>query len=1379
MAKITYTLLDRAYNSIPENENYSSADLNLIDNYQINKNYSSDLHYIESHFYSLNNEKIFSVYDYNITSDVETDAEGKVSNITLEPEVLSAENGFSGVDHKIVFHFLNDLYTSNSEKQNFYISSISQDRSEILLHSEDIDVNKLINTTEDLKENISSKDYYDEYWLNLGNNDLFIITNIDVYETDDKYTIALKLYEPLPASFEIKQEVQVVEKVSDSVVVEVQVDVEEDPEVFPTLREANFDIDLDLNSTTPTEYFNYDELFSFSNLNSNREIFSYLKEKSVEINIDYSDYDNFINFSSATERLKNFKYKVQLIQTYQASKDQLVNTTNSSGSEAKYDNLIKGVVDNFDHYERYLYYESGSHAWPKSTTNKPHINLNTTESEASAWYSSQLISASNYDTSNYDVLTNTIPSYIAEDNNNNSALLFVHMIGQHFDNLWVYTKATTDKYDNDNRLNVGISKDLVKDALTSFGTKLYNSIEGSNDLFKYLVADTYDSGSSEEVVNTFTTVPGVSADAQPISRKNYEGELYKRIYHNLPYLMKTKGTERGLRALINCFGIPSDYLTIKEYGGEEVDSSKFVGYENTSNNKVRYETRISGSVGKVLTKDKSIQKTEVQRTQDIHRVEVGFSPADSINTYILSQLSATFDLDDYIGDPRDLHKSSYSDLFKLANSTLHNNVERTQLNDFVRVLKFYDNVLFKMIKDFIPAKATLDTGIIIKPHILNRSKIKSPIATGTREEYTGSIETAFTTGSQAGVYDDRSISYSTSHSLEIRTMTGSVLKPIIDESPMLNGELDGAHIEITDGELNDENIFKQVNVPFINYDIVKRDAGSGANYNPFNLSTQNTSSVAEDACLGGFNTFQTLYHDGEAEIPAVGDYVFPTIDSATGFDGQGNWWIAKDSNNNTFALRISGSGAKIGYVGTRTDCSTFDNTPPAGYSATWNMVPQNILNNNKSAVPFKIFGAEIGTTYNVTASLESAPNTKATKTGTITGTGAAGQLTDFESTLDCTSLSDGANVLLDITLVDGAGNRGGLAPTGPLGGSTLTASLKDTVVPSGYTARFVTSNFSTDQTVNDDGVFRIKVESIPNNDTGVIYYTLSSTGGGTYSSSTTYDTTGPGTSKNITVTSFQAQNLNNGTVSLTLRLRDTAGNEGAAATDSVTYTQVSGTMTVSGITDSTDLSYYAQSFTFSVNMTPNNASYTISDNQPWISVSGYSGTGDDSSVTATVTQNYGSFRLGTITLKAAGSGTTLDTIPVGQNAQCVAPSTLILMADGTLKKAGDLQIGDIVRTKHERSLEEVVAPVTEKSIYTNERVKVTIGDKEIVCSQKHRFYVDNKSDFVHADELEKGDILSGKEFISREEYSAGEVVKITIENAATYISEGILSHNIK
>ena len=45
-------------------------------------------------------------------------------------------------------------------------------------------------------------------------------------------------------------------------------------------------------------------------------------------------------------------------------------------------------------------------------------------------------------------------------------------------------------------------------------------------------------------------------------------EFYKRLYHNLPYLLKTRGTMRGLRALINCFGVPDTILRINEFGGE-------------------------------------------------------------------------------------------------------------------------------------------------------------------------------------------------------------------------------------------------------------------------------------------------------------------------------------------------------------------------------------------------------------------------------------------------------------------------------------------------------------------------------------------------------------------------------------------------------------------------------------------------------------------------------------------------------------------------------------------------------------------------------------------------------------------------------------------
>jgi len=44
-------------------------------------------------------------------------------------------------------------------------------------------------------------------------------------------------------------------------------------------------------------------------------------------------------------------------------------------------------------------------------------------------------------------------------------MLFVDMVAQQYDNTWVYTKDLSNKYNADNRLNYGISKDLVADML--------------------------------------------------------------------------------------------------------------------------------------------------------------------------------------------------------------------------------------------------------------------------------------------------------------------------------------------------------------------------------------------------------------------------------------------------------------------------------------------------------------------------------------------------------------------------------------------------------------------------------------------------------------------------------------------------------------------------------------------------------------------------------------------------------------------------------------------------------------------------------------------------------------------------------------------------
>ena len=62
-----------------------------------------------------------------------------------------------------------------------------------------------------------------------------------------------------------------------------------------------------------------------------------------------------------------------------------------------------------------------------------------------------------------------------------------------------------------------------------------------------------------------------------LSLKDLTKEIWKRILNNLPFLYKSKGTEKCLRGLITCYGIPSSVLEIREYGGPDISES-----ENTS-----------------------------------------------------------------------------------------------------------------------------------------------------------------------------------------------------------------------------------------------------------------------------------------------------------------------------------------------------------------------------------------------------------------------------------------------------------------------------------------------------------------------------------------------------------------------------------------------------------------------------------------------------------------------------------------------------------------------------------------------------------------------------------------------------------------------------
>lgn len=818
MADITYTVNQDSPENIAGFEQYSEQDRNLVNSFQVNSVFDVTTNYAELHILSLSDELLESDYAYsNYTQlgNAQSAGQDGASILTIDPIADVKSYGYENGGVKLLYHFLNDLYTQDKSTQEFFIQNISPDRLEIAVSTINLTPEDLSTYTSNIRSKAAELSYFAGFRLNFKNNDLVIATNIDTLDVQGQKVVVIRLYEPLPATYDIKSTLSIVEEVSDSVAYEIDSEVSLQSETVPTLRSANFNIDIADESVVPTQYFDYTELFSYPVSNANSQVFSAVNEKSIDVNVDYSTFSDFVHFSSAQERLLNFKYKLDLVNTYYTSLAAISGSTTGlqgvSGSAKYYEGLVAGIVSNFDHYERFLYYESGSTSWPKSNTTKPYVNKASSTAEAVTWYTNKLEEAVSFDQTNYSSLLYSIPAYLREDSNNENYLTFVYMVGQHFDNLWLYSKAVTDKYDADNRPDFGISKDLVAEALKNFGVKLYTSNKSIEDLFTTFIGQTYQSG-SEHIGHYVTgSLTGSNTPIQPTSYDSYQKEVQKRIYHNLPLLLKSKGTERGLRALINCFGISPEILPIRVVGGQNQQSTPFFADYQTytsSLDKIRLDNTGSIVDGSGLSGLTSIVKRDKKYTDDLHDIEVGFSPTDNINAYIVSHSAGTFNIDEYLGDPRNLTLDNYSGLYRQAYSIL-GNLDTYDLQDYVRLIKFFDNTVFKMVKDFIPARAVATTGIIIKPNLLDRSKAKSVALEGTRPEYTASIDTAFISGSHGGSFRLTSAESSTAWTSSIQTPFGLGLRTDhLQEEPKFNGEFSASLLTISNGELNSNNPLK-------------------------------------------------------------------------------------------------------------------------------------------------------------------------------------------------------------------------------------------------------------------------------------------------------------------------------------------------------------------------------------------------------------------------------------------------------------------------------------------------------------------------------------------------------------------------------------------
>jgi len=575
-----------------ELQDYSTQDTSLISNFAVEPTFNPPNNYVTYFIYDLNNNVVFA-NDTNFEGYNIIDQE-----IYIDPEKDLRTAGFDIGQYNVVYNFINNE-ASSSFFQRYYIDEISSDGTEIRLNTTQIPNVDVISGANDLLNKIlNNPGTYFDFYLNFGNNQLVIANNIllDNSNPNDP-TILIKLYEPLPLQFNLKDECWVVTQVAESVAYNIDItETFESIDEFTYLKGPNYNLAFKDQINNSTEYVNYGVLTSSSyatgSTNLEYQINSILAERGIEINVDYSDYSNFIYLSSAQTRLENFYYKLQLIKeyTYSASLSQVTNSYVTS-SRNIWQTKINEIITTFDGYDYYLYYESGSTAWPKTNSTYPYTNVSTTA--GLTWFTSQSAVAEEYDRNNNNSLVNAIPTFLRDDTANAEYELFVEMLGEMFDNIWIYYQDITNKWNADNRLQYGVSKDLVADVLRDLGVKIYESSFGSADLYTALLGLT-PGGNQFPFPNITSSLPTpsgfeyvntqISASNVAVPLNDIEKSFYKRLYHNLPLLLKKKGTTVGLQNLITSYGIPSDILRVAEFGGKNRDNSNDWDYWKTQFN---------------------------------------------------------------------------------------------------------------------------------------------------------------------------------------------------------------------------------------------------------------------------------------------------------------------------------------------------------------------------------------------------------------------------------------------------------------------------------------------------------------------------------------------------------------------------------------------------------------------------------------------------------------------------------------------------------------------------------------------------------------------------------------------------------------------------
>jgi hypothetical protein len=404
-------------------------------------------------------------------------------------------------------------------------------------------------------------------------------------DSNNVQTLQLKLLSPVPEDIGVSSSVFISREVAKSVVDKVRIRFAPEIDTTPYLRPKNLSAKSNLTSGKSINNVTLNVLSlesgsigvydPYKNVSFEDQIFRQWYSydfNSSELNIDFKDYSNFVFYGSAAMRLSAFREKLRQLELLEASRIQFLSSstyvasTGSAGAifvqqkSAEYSAQKENIIRGFDRYEQHLYFTpSGSVSpysasayyadggieynpqsyWPKTVSGSLYSIY---ASESIAWYGQQLEIAQRFDEFNENNLVNTIPTYIREDDSNDSYLTFVSMTGHFFDLIKPYIDQMSYAWSRNLNPNEELSKDLIHEIAESVGFTM-PTVDATYDI-------------TDSILGTTAETP----------RRDLTAEIYKRLLHNLPFFAKAKGTKTALDSFLRTFGISPQVINIKESG---------------------------------------------------------------------------------------------------------------------------------------------------------------------------------------------------------------------------------------------------------------------------------------------------------------------------------------------------------------------------------------------------------------------------------------------------------------------------------------------------------------------------------------------------------------------------------------------------------------------------------------------------------------------------------------------------------------------------------------------------------------------------------------------------------------------------------------------